>query len=176
MLLASIWLVLSVRIVFLGLATHGWDSGVSSATQLIIFPMLAAIDLEVRRVPTALVRAGSILTLGAVVASGGISLLISAMGALLLFAAPLILVNIFQPNAIGSGDIRLGVYLGPLLSLGSPPLAVPVALWLACLLTIIVSVAYRIVFRRSLKRIPLVPFILCGVVLVQIMPVWSHLS
>ena len=165
------WLILSAVLCVRSLSEGGWVAAVTGAGQLLIFPLLASIDLEVQQVPTLLVRVGSSSIAACMVICRGDLALVPLICGATLFMAPLVLVNILQPNAVGAGDIRLGTYLGPLLSSQGRLFAIPVALAVASFLALFVSLCLAPLLGRSQKRIPLVPFLLCGVFAAQLMPV-----
>ena len=89
-----------------------------------------------------------------------------------LYVAPLLLVNLIRPRSIGMGDVRLGIYVGPLLSFSRSLLAIPLVLAASSAFTLVVSCAARLIFNMTLKRIPLVPFILLAVLIIQLTPGW----
>ncbi len=171
-MLAFLWLAMAVKLFILLVSESGTMRALTLGSQLVLFPLLATIDLKVRKVPTLLVRVGSLWALIILFLGGGSPLLAKAALMTSLYVSPLLLVNLIRPRSIGMGDIRLGIYVGPLLSPSSSLLAIPLVLAASSAFTLVVSCAARLIFNRTLKRIPLVPFILLAVLIIQLTPGW----
>jgi hypothetical protein len=171
-MLAILWLAMAVELFTLLMSVSGTMCALTLGSQLVIFPLLATIDLKVRQVPTFLVRVGSLWTLLVLLLGGGSSLLARAALMTALYVAPLLLVNLLKPRSIGMGDVRLGIYVGPLLSFSSSLLAIPLVLAASSAFALVASCVARLIFGMTMKRIPLVPFILLATLILQFTPGW----
>lgn len=171
-ILALFWVATAVKLLTLLVPVSGTTLALTLGSQLVIFPLLATIDLEVQKVPTFLVRVGSLWTSLVLLLGGGSPLLARAAFTTVLYTAPLLLVNLIEPRSIGMGDVRLGIYIGPLLSFSRSLLAVPLVLAASSAFALVASSAVRLIFGMTLKRIPLVPFILLAVLIFQLTPGW----
>lgn len=151
------------------LLTHGQVSNfVIAGCEMIAFPIFAHVDISVRKVPTSLLRLGSGVIFLTLAFSGGYEAITRALLFTVTYCAPLVAMKLFSARAIGSGDIRLGVLIGPILSNGFSLLAVPVMLIVSCALATAFVIGVRLVQGVKLERIPLVPFLLAAVVVLQV--------
>ncbi len=167
------WCVSAARLCELTFRTGGFFYVLVLAGQLALFPVLVAVDLAVRQVPTLLVRLGSGWTLLLLIMSHGFPALVRAGISTSVFISPLAITNLVKPQSIGSGDLRLGIFIGPILSTLSPVFAPLAVLAISSVLALVAVFASRVMSGASLDRIPLVPFILCGVVAMQLLPSWQ---
>ena len=140
--------------------------------QVVFFPVLAAVDLGVRQVPTLLIRMGSGWTVLVLLICRGVPSLVWAGISTALFIAPLAMSNWIKPYSIGGGDLRLGIFVGPILSVLNPVFAPLAVLVMSSLLVLVAAFIFRLVFGANSNRVPLVPFILSGVVAIQLVPNW----
>ncbi|TAN19914.1 MAG: hypothetical protein EPN30_11400 [Actinomycetota bacterium] len=164
------WLALST---FLGarcFIVKGGSMAVATSTEMGLFPLLAAVDLRVRKVPTICVVFGLASTLISIVMGGGVQQLPKAVLAALIISFPMIISNLFRPGSIGQGDIRLAGYLGPLISISKPAAEGMVVVVISCVLAIGTAAFLRIGLSQRVKTLPFAPFLLGAVVLVQILP------
>lgn len=166
------WCVSTTWLCELSFRSNGFSSVLVLVGQLIFFPVLAAVDLGVRQVPTLVVRLGSGWTLLILLISHGLPSLVRAGISTALFISPLAMTNWIKPHSIGRGDLRLGIFIGPVLSILSPVFAPLAVLAMSSVLALVVAFASRLMFGASSNRIPLVPFILSGVVAMQLLPNW----
>ncbi len=164
------WLCLSIGLTVWYFAAGAGGLAVALPVEMGLFPPLAAVDIRTRKVPTLVVASGSISSMVSILISGGAGQLPKAMLATLLIASPMILSNLFRAGSVGQGDIRLSGYLGPLVSMSRPAAEALVVVMIACMLAIATVVTLRLFFSRRVKTIPLVPFLLLAIALVQISP------
>ena len=169
-ILLAAWLCLSIGLSVWCFAARGGGSAVALSAEMGLFPLLAAVDIRTRKVPTLVVAFGSTSSLVSIMISGGAGQLPKAMLATLLVASPMILSNLFRAGSVGQGDIRLAGYLGPLISMSRPAADALVVVMIACILAIATVAILHFVFARHVKTIPLVPFLLAAITLVQISP------
>ncbi|NNN18671.1 MAG: hypothetical protein HKL84_02330 [Acidimicrobiaceae bacterium] len=170
--LGVIWLLVSGWLVDYNLQQFGLVRASGLVCQLVLFPPLAMIDLAVRKVPTLLVRTGSIWIILILVMSQEFAALPRAVLSVILFVGPLMLVNVIQPHAIGEGDIRLGTFIGPLLCIDHSPMVIPAVLAISSIMAFVAASGARLIIARRISSVPLVPFILAAVVLVELSPRW----
>lgn len=168
LLSCSCWALSTLALVFWSAQLIGTGPALVALGQLAIFPILAVVDLQVRKVPTLLVEIGSIWTLLVLGARTGVGSDGFAMLLACAYMTPLLLVNMVHKGSLGAGDIRLGIYVGPVLAQSRLALVVPEVLVIASVLALAFAGVYRVVARRSIIRIPLVPFILGAIVMVQL--------
>ncbi len=166
------WLVNLSFLCEISLRAYGFAYVLILIGQHALFPVLAVIDLEVKQVPTLLLRLGSGWTVLMLLVSHGFPSLVLAGISTALFIAPLAMSNWAKPGSIGSGDVRLGIYIGPILSIVNPIFASLVVLVISSVLALVAAFTLRLVLGLKVKRIPLVPFILGGVVTLQLVPSW----
>ncbi|MDA8081232.1 MAG: hypothetical protein M0Z96_06435 [Actinomycetota bacterium] len=166
------WSVDTAWLCELTLRADGFFALLLLVVQLAFFPVLAAVDLMVRQVPTLLVRIGSGWTVLVLLMCCGAPSLARAGISTVLFIAPLAMSNWIKPRSIGGGDLRLGIFVGPVVSVLNPVFAPLAVLAMSSLLALIATFTSRLAFGANLNRIPLVPFILCGVVVIQLTPNW----
>jgi leader peptidase (prepilin peptidase)/N-methyltransferase len=135
---------------------HGSSTGWVAAFAAAVLVVLAAIDIEARRVPNAIVVPAGFVVLGArMIIDPRWSWLVAAFGAALCF----FVLAIIRPGALGMGDVKLVFLMGALL--GSAVLAALLVGTISAAVVGLLLIARRGANAR-LVSIPYAPFLVCG--------------
>jgi leader peptidase (prepilin peptidase)/N-methyltransferase len=135
---------------------HGSSSGWLAAFAAVVLVVLAAIDIESRRVPNAIVVPACCLVLGArLILDPRWSWLVAAFAAALCF----FVLAIIRPGALGMGDVKLVFLMGALL--GSAILAALVVGTVSAAVVGLLLIARRGAGAIE-SSIPYAPFLVFG--------------
>jgi leader peptidase (prepilin peptidase) / N-methyltransferase len=142
---------------------HGSSSGWLAAFAAAVLVVLAAIDIESRRVPNAIVVPAGCLVLGArLILDPRWSWVVAAFAAALCF----FVLAIIRPGALGMGDVKLVFLMGALL--GSAILAALVVGTVSAAVVGLLLIARQGADARR-STIPYAPFLVCGALVVLLL-------
>lgn len=133
--------------------------------ELLLFPVLGAIDLDVRKVPDKLLILGSFATGTILYFHLGFPGVIKSALMAVAYAFPLVAVNLIKPGSIGGGDIKLGFILAVVLGPNGSIFTVLEVLLIANLLAVVAYPALRFATTSPWRGIPMVPFLTLVVLL-----------
>lgn len=164
----TVWISLGLYCASQFLSHGGVPNFIIAECEMVTFPIFVSVDITTRKVPTILLRFGSGAVYGALAFSGGYQAMVKAFVFTVVYGIPLVAVKLLNARAIGTGDIRLGVLIGPILSSGFPLQAIPAMLVVSCVLVIVYVAEIRLVKGVKIDRIPMVPFLLIAVLILQV--------
>ncbi len=142
---------------------HGSPSGWVAAFAAAVLVVLAAIDIEARRVPNAIVVPAGFLVLGArMILDPRWSWPVAAFAAALSF----FVLAIVRPGALGMGDVKLVFLMGALL--GPAILAALVVGTVSAAVVGLLLIARHGADARRIS-IPYAPFLVCGALAVLLL-------
>ncbi len=126
----------------------GW-SGVIASAALVPAAVAAAVDVRTHRLPDVLVAScAATATFVTVVVRGGPGFVMALVGAACL-TAPLLILHVAWPEAMGFGDVKLGGALGATLGVVSPDAGTALLLGLVALsVSSAAGLAAAVVVRR----------------------------
>ena len=125
--------------------SESWWLEAGVALALAFAWLAAATDAETGRIPDRLVLLASVPTVAVMclsVLSGHPDAVVRVVVGLIAFAAPLLVVHVVSPSALGFGDVKLAAALGAAIGLVDPRSAV-LALCVASAATALVALARR---------------------------------
>lgn len=135
--------------------------------ELLLFPVLGAIDLDVRKVPDKLLILGSVACGADLYFYLGFPGLLKSFSLAICYALPLVVVNLVKPGSIGGGDIKLGYVLAAVLTPVATFFTVLEMLLVANILAIFAYPALRYMTVSPWRGIPMVPFLTFSVMLIS---------
>lgn len=139
------------------------------AMGLLLFPVLGAIDLDVRKVPDKLLILGSAVCGIVLYSYLGFPGLLKSFLLTAVYAFPLVTVNLIKPGSIGGGDIKLGYILASVITPIGSPFTILQLLLIANTLAILAYPAIRWITAPPWRGIPMVPFLTLAVLLITFM-------
>ncbi|MCL5076817.1 MAG: prepilin peptidase [Actinobacteria bacterium] len=135
--------------------------------ELLLFPVLGAIDLDVRKVPDKLLILGSVMCGGVLCFYLGFPGFVKSLLLTIGYAFPLVVVNLIKPGSIGGGDIKLGYVLAAVLTPIGSFFTILEILLIANVLAVFAFPVLRYLTVPPWRGIPMVPFLTSAVLLIS---------
>lgn len=136
--------------------------------ELLLFPVLGAIDLDVRKVPDKLLIVGSVMCGGVLCFYLGFPGLVKSLLLTIGYVFPLVVVNLIKPGSIGGGDIKLGYVLAAVLTPIGSLFTILEILLIANIMAVFAYPVLRYLTVPCWRGIPMVPFLTSAVLLISL--------